>query len=66
MILRTLCFLVLGMLPVAASAVELTLPASARQTAGQELGIESYALPIAPFDGAEIPVRTFEGLRVAA
>ena len=61
MILRALAILILGILPMAASAVELTLPASARQTAGQDLGISSYALPIAPFDGREIPARTFEG-----
>ena len=61
MILRTFCLLVLGLFPLATSALELTLPASARQTAGQELGVTSYALPIAPFDGANIPVRTFEG-----
>ncbi|MGB7318714.1 MAG: OmpA family protein [Planktotalea sp.] len=61
MILRVFSFLLLGLLPAAASAVQLTLPASARQTAGQELGIDSYTLPIAPFDGASIPARTFEG-----
>jgi OOP family OmpA-OmpF porin len=61
MILRAFIFLVLGLLPALASALEVTLPASARQTAGQDLGVESYALPIAPFDGAEIPARTFEG-----
>lgn len=61
MLLRALTFLVLGVLPSFASAVELTLPSSARQTAGQDLGIESYALPIAPFNGSEIPARTFEG-----
>ena len=44
-----------------ASAVELTLPGSARQTAGQDLGVDSYALPTAGFDGAIIPSRIFEG-----
>lgn len=59
--LRALLCLLLGLLPLAASAVELTLPASARLTAGQDLGVSSYALPIAPFDGAKIPSRAFEG-----
>ena len=61
MIFRAFVLCVLGAFPSLASAVELTLPASARQTAGQELGIESYALPIAPFDGIDIPARIFEG-----
>jgi outer membrane protein OmpA-like peptidoglycan-associated protein len=61
MILRAFLFLTLGMTPIAASAVELTLPGSARQTAGQDLGIDSYVLPIAPFDGVMIPSRIFEG-----
>lgn len=61
MISRCFALLVLGLLPATGFAVELTLPASARQTAGQDLGIDSYALPIAPFDGAEIPSRIFEG-----
>ena len=58
---RFVISLVLGLLPVSLSAVELTLPASARQTAGQDLGVDSYALPIAPFDGIAIPARIFEG-----
>ncbi len=61
MIFRAFSVLALVWAPVVLSAVELTLPASARQTVGEELGLESYALPIAPYDGAEIPVRTFEG-----
>ena len=52
---------ILGLLPTLASAVELTLPGSARQTAGQNLGVDSYALPIAKFDGTDIPSRIFEG-----
>ena len=61
MMLRAASFFVLGLLPVTVSALELTLPGSARQTAGQDLGVDSYALPIAPFDGAAIPARIFEG-----
>lgn len=61
MMQRFLTFLFLGLLPSLASAVELTLPASARQTAGQDLGVTSYALPISPFDGVDIPSRIFEG-----
>ena len=61
MILRAFVISILGMLPAATSALELTLPASARQTAGQDLGVSSYALPIAPFDGIAIPARIFEG-----
>ncbi len=61
MTLRAFIFLVLGLLPSIASAVELTLPGSARQTAGQDLGFDSYALPIAKFDGTDIPARIFEG-----
>lgn len=61
MILRALTVFLAVLSPSLSGAVELTLPASARQTAGQELGIASYALPIAPFDGAEIPARMFEG-----
>ncbi|MEP5155544.1 OmpA family protein [Planktotalea sp.] len=59
--MRLISFVLLALLPVCANAVELTLPASARQTAGQDLGVDSYALPIANFDGAEIPARKFEG-----
>lgn len=44
-----------------AAALDLALPSSARQTAGQDLGLSSYALPIAPFDGETIPARGFEG-----
>lgn len=59
--LRPFFFVILGLLPSLASAVELTLPGSARQTAGQNLGVDSYALPIAKFDGTDIPSRIFEG-----
>ena len=59
--LRPFLFVILCLLPSLASAVELTLPGSARQTAGQNLGVESYALPIAKFDGTDIPSRIFEG-----
>jgi len=58
---RFALLLVLAVLPGAGFAVELTLPASARQTAGLELGVESYALPTAPFDGENVPARVFEG-----
>lgn len=58
---RPFLFVILGLLPSLASAVELTLPGSARQTAGQNLGVDSYALPIAKFDGTDIPSRIFEG-----
>lgn len=61
MILRAFFLVVLGLLPSIAPAVELTLPGSARQTAGQDLGFDSYALPNAKFDGTEIPSRIFEG-----
>lgn len=61
MILRALLFLTFLLAPIMASSVELTLPGSARQTEGQDLGIDSYALPIAPFDGSVIPSRIFEG-----
>ena len=61
MILRALLFCLSALFPMAAFAVELTLPASARQTAGQDLGMNSYALPTAPFDGVNIPSRVFEG-----
>lgn len=61
MVFRALLLCFLFGLPIAAFAIELTLPASARQTAGQDLGVSSYALPTAAFDGVEIPSRVFEG-----
>ena len=61
MVFRALLLCFLCGLPIVASAIELTLPASARQTAGQDLGVSSYALPTAAFDGVEIPSRVFEG-----
>lgn len=61
MILRLALSFALSLIALPALAVDLTLPASARQTAGQDLGLDSYALPIAPFDGETVPARVFEG-----
>lgn len=51
----------LCLVPALASALQLTLPSSAHQTSGQDLGLDSYALPTGSFDGDVIPVRRFEG-----
>lgn len=58
-----LCGLILAAPFVAtgAAALELTLPSTARQTTGLELGLDSYAMPTGAFDGSEIPSRRFEG-----
>ncbi|MGH1576590.1 OmpA family protein [Planktotalea sp.] len=61
MIFRAFVFCLVVLLPSFALALDVTLPASARQTAGQDLGLASYAVPIAAFDGGKIPSRTFEG-----
>lgn len=45
-----------------ALALELTLPGTARLTFEDRPGLEGYALPIAPYDGSQIPARIFEGL----
>jgi outer membrane protein OmpA-like peptidoglycan-associated protein len=48
-------------LPQMAVALDLSLPPSARQTAGENLGLDSYGLPTGPFDGTEVPIRRFKG-----
>ncbi len=49
------------MVPTLSQALQLTLPNSARQTAGEDLGLDSYALPLGPFADGDVPARTFEG-----
>ncbi len=45
----------------AANASELSLPASARQLSIRNSPLDSYAMPLAPFDGEMVPSLTFEG-----
>jgi OOP family OmpA-OmpF porin len=47
--------------PVAASAFELSLPAGARLISDRSREFDSHALPLAPWDGAQVPVRQVEG-----
>lgn len=61
MIARIAPIFALVMAATHVAALDLTLPNSAEQTEGQELGQDSYALPIAVFDGDAVPVRRFEG-----
>lgn len=55
------CLLVLLCAATTVSALELTLPSSARQTEGIELGLDSYALPVGAYEGGALPTREFEG-----
>ena len=48
-----------GALPLA--AVELDLPAGAKLTAERASPLDSFDLPIAPFDGVSVPARSMEG-----
>ncbi|ABG30622.1 OmpA family protein [Roseobacter denitrificans] len=43
------------------AALELDLPASARLTLERASPLDSYDLPIAPFDGVSVPSKTMEG-----
>jgi OOP family OmpA-OmpF porin len=58
MIGRTTLF---AALVVASSAVALDLPASARMTAERVTERDRYNAPVAPFDGATIPVQSLDG-----
>lgn len=61
MIARLALLVFAMLLPRFGAALDLTLPPAARQTFDENLGMASYALPVAPFDGASIPERVFEG-----
>lgn len=58
-VLRTLCCALLAALPPAARALE--MPASARLLSEQISPLDSYDLPLGPFEGAQVPSHTFEG-----
>lgn len=56
------CFItILGPLSLAAAPDELTLPSRARLQADRVSPLDSYALPVGPFDAGAVPVRIFEG-----
>ncbi|SFT56511.1 OmpA family protein [Sedimentitalea nanhaiensis] len=49
------------LLPLCAAAQDLSLPATARQLANRVSPLDSYALPVGPYDGKSVPSRQFEG-----
>jgi len=53
-------FAILALVPLLASASELTLPARARLLGERVSRLDSYALPVGPFSGS-VPGRDFEG-----
>lgn len=55
------CCLFLTLFPAVASAIELTLPAGARQLTTRDDALDSYDLPVGPFQAGNIPVQEVEG-----
>lgn len=56
------CLVLLLLAPGVLNAQVLSLPGNAVQTQDNAAPLDSYDLPTGPWDGAEIPVRTIEGL----
>lgn len=56
-----LCVLAVAMAAQAARAVELELPATARQLIARDTVEDRFYLPTAPFDGTQLPTKLIEG-----
>ncbi|MFD3188687.1 OmpA family protein [Sedimentitalea sp. HM32M-2] len=61
MICRFVLILAVVVLALPVSAQPLSVPSSARQVSSRVSPLDSYALPVAPFDGQAVPARTIEG-----
>lgn len=59
--LRLSFLFLFGFLPSIAGALDLALPNGAQLTVERATAPDSFDAPIAPFDGAIVPVRSFEG-----
>ena len=57
--IRSLCLLFIW--PGALTAQVLTLPGNATQEAEETVPLDSYALPVAPWDGTQVPAQVVEG-----
>lgn len=65
--MRRAWLILLALWPVAASALTLDLPQGARMTLEETSPLASYAVPVAPWNGEEVPAQVVEGaLSVAA
>lgn len=61
MIRRFSLILAVVALALPVSAQPLSVPSSARQVSSRVSPLDSYELPVAPFDGQTVPARTIEG-----
>lgn len=60
-LIRFVFALGLGLLPVMAAALDLRMPATARQTAERTSPFDGYEMPVAGFDGTGVPHSVVEG-----